>query len=159
MSLEANAAGPCCGRSPLTGRHPPGTILARPCNSTVRVTSEEIAGTGHPVSHPGFVVGYAYSNVTLDLVHQPVLNELFYDLLLLIGVVPVGTFCWSWLRRHRWVRRRLVRTTGRIRPAPPGPLLRGPPKPLVRPAKNPDSPLWLMAYWFSTNSRLPRCSA
>ena len=45
-----------------------------------------------PFLTPGFVVGYAYSNVTLDLVHQPVLNELFYDLLLLIGVVPVGTF-------------------------------------------------------------------
>ena len=45
-----------------------------------------------PFLTPGLVVGYAYSNVTLDLVHQPVLNELFYDLLLLIGVVPVGTF-------------------------------------------------------------------
>ena len=44
-----------------------------------------------PFLTPGFVVGYAYSNITLDLVRQPILNELFYDLLLLIEVVPVGT--------------------------------------------------------------------
>ncbi|MEE3284774.1 MAG: hypothetical protein VX311_09350 [Planctomycetota bacterium] len=44
-----------------------------------------------PFLTPGFVVGYSYSNVTLDLVRSPLLNEFFYDLLLLIQVVPVGT--------------------------------------------------------------------
>ena len=44
-----------------------------------------------PFLTPGFVVGYAYSNITRDLVRQPILNELFYDLLRLIGVVPGGT--------------------------------------------------------------------
>ena len=44
-----------------------------------------------PFLTPGFVVGYSYSNVTLDLVRSPLLNEAFYDLLLLIQVVPVGT--------------------------------------------------------------------
>ena len=43
-----------------------------------------------PFLTPGFVVGYSYSNLTLDLVRTPLLNELFYDLLLLIEVVPVG---------------------------------------------------------------------
>ena len=43
-----------------------------------------------PFLTPGFVVGYSYSNLTLDLVRTPILNELFYDLLLLIEVVPVG---------------------------------------------------------------------
>ncbi len=44
-----------------------------------------------PFLTPGFVVGYAYSNVTLSLARHPVLNELLYDLLLLLQVVPVGT--------------------------------------------------------------------
>lgn len=44
-----------------------------------------------PFLTPGFVVGYSYSNLTLDLVREPLLNELFYDLLLLIEVIPVGT--------------------------------------------------------------------
>ena len=44
-----------------------------------------------PFLTPGFVVGYSYSNLTLDLVRQPALNELFYDLLLLIEIVPIGT--------------------------------------------------------------------
>ncbi|MFP6767229.1 MAG: hypothetical protein VB859_03600 [Planctomycetaceae bacterium] len=44
-----------------------------------------------PFLTPGFVVGYAYSNVALSLARQPVLNELLYDLLLLLQVVPVGT--------------------------------------------------------------------
>ena len=69
------------------------TILARPLQlDRPRHRRRRLLALAIPFLTPGFVVGYAYSNVTLDLVHQPVLNELFYDLLLLIGVVPVGTF-------------------------------------------------------------------
>ena len=53
-----------------------------------------------PFLTPGFVVGYAYSNVTLSLARQPVLNELLYDLLLLLQVVPFLIDVFRIVTRH-----------------------------------------------------------
>ncbi len=39
---------------------------------------------------PVILVGYAYSNFSLSLVHYPALNELLYDLLLLMKLIPVS---------------------------------------------------------------------
>ena len=59
-------------------------------SATPRTRGWLILALAVPFLTPGFVVGYSYSNLTLDLVRTPILNELFYDLLLLIEVVPVG---------------------------------------------------------------------
>ena len=40
---------------------------------------------------PDLLVGYAYANSMLSLVHWPVLNEMLYAALVLFKVVPVGT--------------------------------------------------------------------
>ncbi|GIT31685.1 MAG: hypothetical protein Ct9H300mP1_37310 [Planctomycetaceae bacterium] len=126
------------GRHPLGGGFGPGPGKRQSASSP-----EEIAGTGpNPFFSPRvFVVGYAYSNVTLDLVRQPALNELFYDLLLLMGVVPVGTLVLvlaplpplgptaAWCGKTR-----------RTRPASPSRLLQLATTPLVRPSPQPGFP-------------------
>ena len=93
MSLEAE-----CGWTLLRAitvslvATPLAAVLAQVLeNDSPRHRRRRLLALAIPFLTPGFVVGYAYSNVTLDLVRQPALNELFYDLLLLIGVVPVGT--------------------------------------------------------------------
>ena len=55
-----------------------------------RMRCWQVLALAVPFLTPGFVVGYSYSNLTLDLVRTPILNELFYDLLLLIEVAPAG---------------------------------------------------------------------
>ena len=44
-----------------------------------------------PFLTPELVVGYAYANFSLALIRHPLLNELFYGLLVLLKYVPVGT--------------------------------------------------------------------
>lgn len=44
-----------------------------------------------PFLTPGFLAGYTYSNITLSLVRYPICNELFYDLLLVLQLTPLGT--------------------------------------------------------------------
>ncbi len=43
-----------------------------------------------PIVAPRLVTGYGYANFSLSLVQYPLWNEVLYDLLLLIGIVPIG---------------------------------------------------------------------
>lgn len=68
------------------------TILARVTLSTSKRFSRlTIASLMVPFLTPGFLAGYAYSNITLSLARYPTCNELFYDLLLTLQLVPLGT--------------------------------------------------------------------
>jgi ABC-type Fe3+ transport system permease subunit len=70
---------------------PTAALLARSLGTaSPRSRQWQVVALAIPLLTPGFVVGYSYSNLTLDLVHSPLLNELFYDLLLLFQIVPVG---------------------------------------------------------------------
>jgi len=75
-----------------------GVILSRQLAS--------LFGTGHskrsflilililgPFLVPELIVGYAWSLISLKLVHYPMLIELIYSSLVLLKVVPVGTVC------------------------------------------------------------------
>ena len=44
-----------------------------------------------PIVAPKLVTGFGYANFSLSLVPYPIWNELFYGLLLLVSVVPIGT--------------------------------------------------------------------
>lgn len=44
-----------------------------------------------PFFAPDLLVGYAYYNFALSLIHHPFLNELFYALLMFFKILPVGT--------------------------------------------------------------------
>ena len=67
---------------------PTAALLARSLETaSPRSRQWQVIALAIPVLTPGFVVGYSYSNLTLDLVRTPILNELFYDLLLLIEVL------------------------------------------------------------------------
>jgi hypothetical protein len=83
---------------------PTAALLARSLETaSPRSRQWQVIALAIPLLTPGFVVGYSYSNLTLDLVRSPLLNELFYDLLLLFQIVPSVCSCCGWLRRHRWV--------------------------------------------------------
>jgi len=44
-----------------------------------------------PFVCPNLLVGYVYANYSLSLVHHPFWNELLYDFLIMLKLVPVGT--------------------------------------------------------------------
>ena len=135
---------PAAGDHHLTGRHPPGDDFGpAPATRQSASPSEEIAGTGHPVSHPGIC-----GRLRLFQCHsRPGPSTGAQRVVLRPAATDRGR-----TRRHfrtglgsaatAGSDSRLVRTTGRIRPAPPGPLLRLAPKPLVRTGSKPDSRLW-----------------
>ena len=50
-----------------------------------------------PFFMPGLVVGYAYRNASLSLVHTPVLNELLYLAIVVAQLTPVALLALDWL--------------------------------------------------------------